>query len=756
MNTLLQSHTAKAPSLRGLFLAALAATVPVLAMPQTLSATAAAAMPVSTAMQGSSPADVFRRMSATNWIPRTVTFADLGFTGPVVLGYPDTLREIYLPVPTGVPLANAALQMDANYVRADGGRTTMILSVDGYPVSARPFVAERGDGSITLAVDGAPRPSGFIRFNIDWRTAVGRENTCADARTPGNLLRIEPTTRFTYQYDGSAVRDLSTAWSSLPSTPTILVAANKLSTEAYDSAWRVGVALERAGKRPKIRALPAVGDVIDMRGITIPPALRGIPAYAGLMDGEQHKIKDTAEIGALMALGAAGPLQADIVIADAAFAGAMGGNFDALKGQLPADAVGPYADWRTKYLDPWGTPLASKEVRLSNVFGRPTIVVAPDAGAKAAGLFTQIWQQVVLSPSVVIQAADEPRSDMTAVSLKYLGAKPGSFDVLAHADWNATFDIGSVAADGRGPGTLVMDVAAAPGAARTPPVVSVFLNEVLLGAKEMEANGRRERIVAPIPRYALAARNVIRVSFTRQLASDRCRETPEAYPVSVLASSHMLLEKIEAGSDFAGLMSRFAAGGTVLVPASYLNDAQNTLPRVIRLAATTGVSPVNAKFVAAVDGQQPKIDGPFLAIDLPLADAKKSDVKTENGRLFLAGSDDKPLLDLTGLNRVGLLEVTKVGNDTGASYRTLGKEAPPMDKPIQLSDGNVAIIGATGLRSEVNTVDPTGQGRLREARPSFFERTYWWLLPILVIVFFIALLVYASRVRRRKSASSDL
>ena len=125
---------------------------------------------------------------------------------------------------------------------------------------------------------------------------------------------------------------------------------------------------------------------------------------------------------------------------------------------------------------------------------------------------------------------------MTAVSLKYLGAKPGSFDVLAHADWNATFDIGSVAADGRGPGTLVIDVAASPSAARTPPVVSVFLNEVLLGAKEMEANGRRERIVAPIPRYALAARNVVRVSFVRQLASDRCRETPEPYPVSVLAS----------------------------------------------------------------------------------------------------------------------------------------------------------------------------------------------------------------------------
>jgi hypothetical protein len=745
MNTLLQSQQVTVPNFRRLLLAAAAAIVPMLASAQPAPAS-----------QGGSPAEVFRRMSADNWIPRSVTFADLGFTGPVVLGYPDTLREIYLPVPTGVPLQNAALQMNSNYVRADGGRTTMVLSVDGYPISAQAFTAERGDSSLTLAIDGAPRPSGFVRFNIDWRTAVGRENTCADARTPGNLLRIEPTTRFSYRYDGSAVRDLSTAWSSLPSRPTILVAANKLSNEAYDSAWRVGVALERAGKRPIIRALPAVGDTVDMRGVTIPVGLRGIAAFAGLADGEQHKIKDAAEIGALMALGASGPLQADIVIADASFAGAMGGNLEAVRGQLPADAATAYTEYRTKFLDPWGKPLASKEVRLSNVFGRPTIVIAPDAGAKAAGLFTQIWQQVAASSSVIIQAADEPRSDMTAVSLKYLGAKPGSFDVLAHADWNATFDIGSVAADGRGPGTLVIDVAAAPSAARTPPVVSVFLNEVLLGAKEMEATGRRERIVAPIPRYALAARNVVRVSFTRQLASDRCRETPEPYPVSVLASSHMLLEKIEAGNDFAGLMSRFAGGGTVLVPASYLNDSQNSLPRVIRLAATTGVSPVNAKFAAVADGTQPKIDGPFLSIDLPLADAKKSDVKVEGGRLYLPGSGDKPLVDVTGLNQVGLLEVTKVGNDTGASYRTLGTEAPPMDKPMQLSDGNVALIGAQGLRSEVNTVDPTGQGRLREARPSFFERTYWWLLPILVVAFFIALLVYASRVRRRKSANAEL
>ena len=74
-----------------------------------------------------------------------------------------------------------------------------------------------------------------------------------------------------------------------------------------------------------------------------------------------------------------------------------------------------------------------------------------------------------------------------------------------------------------------------------------------------------------------------------------------------------------------------------------------------------------------------------------------------------------------------------------------------MDVPMQLSDGNVAVIGMAGLRSEVNTRDPSGQVMLRDAKPKFYERGYWWLLPILLAVFFIALLVYASRMRRRKS-----
>src|SRR4029453_11104862 len=152
------------------------------------------------------------RMSSDTWVTRVVTLADIGIMNPLVLGQSETAREIALPVPPGVPIANGTIQMDASFVRAEGGRTTLILSLDGFPVTARPVAAERGDGSLTLAVGGGPRPSGVVRLNGDWRTAIGRENTCSDTRTPGNLLRIEPTTRFSYRYDTSGPANLPSAW----------------------------------------------------------------------------------------------------------------------------------------------------------------------------------------------------------------------------------------------------------------------------------------------------------------------------------------------------------------------------------------------------------------------------------------------------------------------------------------------------------------------------------------------------------------
>ena len=705
------------------------------------------------------PADVFRRLTADNWVSREVTFAELGFTGPLVFGAPDSRREVYLPVPANVPLSNGEIKLSGNYLRANTGRTTLLISLDTYPVSSRAFALEKGDASILVGVDGAPRPNGFVRLGLNWETALAADQLCADGRAVGNVLRVEPESRFTYRYDSSAIRDLTTAWGALPAVPVILISANNLSSEAYDAAWRLGLALERAGKRTRMIALPAVGDTVNLERTSVPAGLRNVAAFAALSQGGIYKLKDAAEIGALLSLGQSGPFQADIIIADKAMAAAMGKALDALQAQLQSsapEAVLPYTEWRTRSLDPVARPPVANQIQLANAFGRPAIIVAADAGAKAAGLFSSYWNRVAVGSVMLVGAAADPtvdaRDGSNAISLKYLGGKPGSFDVLAHADWNATFDIGAVAADGRVPGTLVLDVAAAPSAARTLPVVSIFMNDILIGARQMDATGKRERITAPIPRYALAARNTLRVSFVRQLASDRCRETPEAYPVSVLPSSHMLLVTAAPSDDFAGMVSRFARGAQVMVPASYLASAATTLPRVIRVAATTGVSPLNARFTAVSGETVPAPGGPFLSMELPFKDAKAR-VNLKDGHLIMSGDRDTVILDVTGLNNIAVVEVVKAGADTGVVYRNVGTEPPNMDKPLLLSQGDIAVIGSRGLLSEVNSADPGGRSVVHsDDSPWLLARGYWWMLPIIGIAFMIALLVFASRMRRRKAA----
>ncbi|SCW39396.1 hypothetical protein [Pseudomonas sp. NFACC05-1] len=696
------------------------------------------------------------RLNADTRQTREVRLSDLGITAPILLSASDARRELYLPVPAGVALDDATLQLDANYLNGEGGRNTLLLSLDGYPVRAEGLSEAQGDASATLGVDKAARDNGLVRLGIAWSSVVSRP-LCEDDRVIGNVLRIQPETRLNYSYDASQLRDIGAAWAALPGEPGILVAPGSLSAASYDSAWRLGVALERIGKHSRILPFPVVQDRVDLSSLRIPAELLSIPAFASLNGKGLHTLANPAEIGALLVLGQTPNVQADLAINDPELLKAINQSLDALQSQvqgLDTTAASALTQWREQHVNAALASAGTDNVSLALLGTRPVLMIAPQSTGKALSLLGSAWSKLAKSRQLTVSEAQTPLSDDGRVALARLGGAPGNFDVASRFDWSTSFPLGSVAYDGRLPVTAVVDVSAAPGASATAPVASLFFNDFLIGAQQLTTDGESQRIQAHIPRYALGSKNTLRVSFQRQPVSDRCLETPQAFPVSVLPTSHIVLEKASLDDDFSGMAARFAVDTQVLVPQAYLDQPASSLARVISVADTSGVSPLRAQLKVSAD---PKAvvspDKAFLAFELPLKDSKESVQVDEQGRLRI-NHKDQVLLDVQPLNQLASLQVVQTAGQHGLVYRALGNQPPSLTKPIVLTRGDVAILGNNGAVAIFDTQDPSGSLLIGREEPKGLDAwrkpSMLWLIPGAFILFLLLLLAGRSARRNRQ------
>lgn len=715
----------------------------------------AALAPMGLAQTPGRVADEFARLGADTSVTRTVALSGLGIASPIVLQARENHRDLYLPVPADIPISDASIRFDASYALPEAARTKLVLSLDNNMVSARSLAQDRGDAGIELGVDGSPRPGGFVQLGVQW-ASISAASRCGNVNAPTNVLRILPGTQFSYRYDSAAIRDLPTAWTALPPAPVILTAGNALSSQSYDAVWRMGVALARSGKRAVVRALPQAGDEIDLRGIVVPAGLRVIPAFDALAQGGRRKIESAAEVGALIALGANGPLHADIMVTDQTLLGRLADAVNALHDQMrrsAPEAAEAFAQWQERGIAPLLRPLGKEEVRLAFAGGRPVIVLGADAGAKAAGLLDNVRHRAVLSSQARNNApAGDVAGKTSAVPIARLGGNTGSFDVGARGEWQANFDLADVA-DGRTPTQAVLDLAAAPVASFNSVTAAVFMNDILLGSRRMTANGKVERLKVDIPHYAISSKNTLRVVFQRPSITGDCNEAAMAAPVSILPTSHVMFEKKEPADDFIGMVTRFSTGASVFVPRSYLNDATASLERVIRIADVAGVSPGYAMLEIS-DNEPVKPQGPFLAFDAPLTPAREK-VRFDAGHVILASYGERKPLDVSGASRLGVVEVNRVGNQAGILYHSVGKGSLQFDKPFMLARGDVAILGPGGVLAEVDSDGSADARLIAEGAPAWWRRALIWLAPFAVVVSFVGLLVAASYMRRRKEAAAQ-
>lgn len=694
----------------------------------------------------------FAQLSKGRTVARSVSLAEVGVREPLALQAPDAIRELYLPVPANLPISDATLQLDGSYLRADGGRTTMLVSLDGAPVLARGFTQFQGDATASLGVDGGPRPSGFVRLGLQWSSIIN-DTVCTDQTAIGNVLRVAPTSRLTYRFDPAAVTDLRTAWSALPPAPTVALSANKVGAPAYDVSWRTIALLQGENKRPVVRAWPVVGDTVDLSGVSVPKALQAVPAIAALAAGGQHKLADAAEVGALVLLAPRTAFAPDIVVADDALRADLKTSLDALRAQVAtvsAPAGAAFDQWRAQTWAPIAEPLGAGEVRLAHLPGQ-VLIVAGDVGGVAA--LAAAWRPINASNRIVVhQLEGAPHAYGDKIALSLLGGEPRTMEVLGRATWDANFDLSTVSGQGKLPGEVVLDIAAAPSASVGGQVASIYFNGMLIGSELLNQNGRVQRVTARIPRYALGASNLLRVLFQRP-PEDGCRARLQGYPVAVLPSSHVTLETASLDPDFTGMVARFASQANVMVPAAYLGDAAATLPRVARLANAAGIAPTRSQLTAVADNEAAAPKDTFLAIDVALRD-ETGRAALSKDRLTLTTASDKLLADVSGLTSLGIVQVAKAGSATGVVYRTVGPVALELPATLRLSRGDVAVVASDGIARVFDTLHPGEVLPSDDDRPRVAKGFWSWAIPGIVVVVFLILLAVAGYARRRRQSKS--
>ncbi|MDH0419336.1 hypothetical protein [Delftia tsuruhatensis] len=695
--------------------------------------------------------DAIRQLGASDGLQRSVTLKELGIVDPVVLAGTAT-QDFYLPVPRGLPLGDASIAFDGRYLKGEPGTSTVVISLNGTPAVSQTVPDGEGTLQRNLPVAQPARASDFVRLGVNWRNRNNSQQRCDENHSLANSLTISPQTRLSYRVDPRDVRTIEDVWNTLPVRTTVLVSGRQLEQASFDSAWRIGASLQRNNRRMQVRALPAVGEVIDLRGLEVPAALAGVPAFAALRGAEpQHKLASDAELGALLMLGAA-QVSGDIVVADKALQQRLTAAFAALQAQLATDPDAGQAlqQWRARRAPLASEALASQQLRALPMGRQMVLAVASDAGARVAGLQEAALQRLLVSDNVTVAAAQPPQWDEAkGIRLSSLGGSPDSFDVLSRGEWTMNFPLSAVASQGRMPGEITLYVAAAPGASATRPVATLFWNGMLLSARQLDANGQPERLRARVPGYALGINNTLRVSVQRQPYSADCNEIPQPYPASVLpAISYVTPGKAEPNGSFIGLLPLLGARSQLLVPASYLSAAPAALERMANLAAASGLSASQAELVVAQADAPAKPSMPFVAMEVPVEGAKPLVTVTDGQQLRIRGKS-LDWLDIKGLKQLSSAEVVTAGGQQGVLWRAIGEWTGGLGEPFLLNRGNIAVIGGDGPLAWVDSSNPDAgipsgprEGAFHEWR-NFLSWSVPGIAIALVVVVLLVLLAWA-------------
>jgi cellulose synthase operon protein B len=607
-------------------------------------------------------------------------------------------HEIYVPVPEDGDVSASDLVLVFDDISAHEARRTLVVQINDRTVAAIALDGKGQNQTMQVPLGGARPKDGYLKLAFLYSGAATPDH-CIDVRYVGDSVTIRPETAVNIDIGQANRLDVATTAELMPRDVAVVLPRRRLAENEMATVITVGRALIASGRRVTFYdSYDAVSD-LDRRDESGRWA-RGIILVGTLADAE-------------------GVIDSPI----ATVAGDLGrfGMIDAVRiSGLPSLVI---AD--------------AESVRAARLFGTPLFAATRGLASASVGQVTPI-------------ALPDDR-----VSFDQLGIAPEAVEVFGRADLGAIIDTRRLPA-GRRPTRLSLDVMVAPDGAGAKAVVSVFVNDRLLGST-VAATDQATHLDLPLPDGLLGTIASLRVVVERDIAQGDCRFGPQGYPAQILGSSALVLGGADgAAHDFSDLTSRFVRGIDVLLPAAAANAPTHVLGMVAQVAnqLSPDTAPIDVAYVAS--GRAPVPEAPFIALDdLPPAGANPH-VRFDRGRVSVIDQAGHTLLDLGGFNGGAVAQVVAIGETPGLWIKPLSPDGQAPSPPtLHLDHGDVGFVDDKGVALAMSTERDT---LVRISYPdqvswlSVAERFRSWIIAGLWLLVTAGLLLTLQRLFRRRPA----
>lgn len=676
------------------------------------------------------------------WFQHSISLTDLGLSEPIVLGGSQTIRTVYFPVPSRMPVSDVQWEMPYQVVGVRKSGASLSVFVNERLVVREELSAQVGSFRVKGSLEKVDS-SGFLRIRVQLdgsgSQVRGIDNTC---EAPATVV-LDPSMGIKFRYHPERLATVGDIWTLLPVNPTVLLPPSPLLPATYQSAFRVGAAFASIEKRAVFESLPTVRDTVDTAQLTVPVAWQDIPAFRALGAREKHVLADHAEMTAWVLLRLQRTPLPAVIVVDAALLQNLQQGLDALVAQVQTvrpESGHSFNEWMAAQLALVLQVRSEQRVLLQPTEAGGLLVVGPNASVAFGQMIEPKWALLMRASGSSWGLQPNPPAGSAEIRFKDVGLPIGPVTFTDRLEWGARFELGQSAFAGRVPTEVVMDLVLPDMRQDLNPVARLYFNDMLLTGGVLAFDQQTtHRLRARIPASAVQGDNGLTLIVDYAVPKADCTSPP--LTLGVQGTSHLVLANTRLAKNFNGVGHALAAGGHVLVPARYLTEPGLSLPNLVWASRALSLNASQVSLAVLPRGEPTEWPIPFLAWDVPnsTVDAFR------NTNVPNVAADAFAVLG-NGLSA----RVVNVKGEASVFVRVHGRGLGETPVFAKFRHGSVAMVEEGGRLVEWDDAGLTREAHLDELRQPWVVRNVGWWLPAVLVLGFVGMLVVASVIRRGK------